>query len=373
MNTPVVAITGIDATDNPHPGVAVARALRAAPGFRGRLVGLAFEPLATGAWAESPFDEVFLVPPPSASPEAILERLRAVHRERPLDALIPALDSEVAVYARMAHDLSRMGIGLAVAPEGSVKARNKPLLPALCERAGIPAPRTMSLTDPRSLDAAADRLGWPLVLKGPLADARMARENREARTHFHDLVGRWGYPILAQEHVRGEEFDVAALAGRGGSCLGTVSIHKLALSGKGKGCAAVTVRDPLLEGRARTVLGALRWFGPCELEFMREETSGEYVLIEVNARWPAWIHLAAACGRNLPVLGLRLALGEEVAPLPPAEPGVAFVRGSREEVHPVEELLALVARGRTGERPGSEARRPHHTRTICPAAERVTA
>ena len=36
--TQTVAVTGMNATDNPAPGVAVARALRAAPDFAGRIV-----------------------------------------------------------------------------------------------------------------------------------------------------------------------------------------------------------------------------------------------------------------------------------------------------------------------------------------------
>lgn len=36
-----IAVTGLNATDNPGPGVSVLRSLRLAPDFDGRLVGLA--------------------------------------------------------------------------------------------------------------------------------------------------------------------------------------------------------------------------------------------------------------------------------------------------------------------------------------------
>ena len=43
-----IAITGMNATDNPAPGVAVARSLRQAPGFDGKLLGLGYDALDPG-------------------------------------------------------------------------------------------------------------------------------------------------------------------------------------------------------------------------------------------------------------------------------------------------------------------------------------
>jgi carbamoyl-phosphate synthase large subunit len=40
-----VAVTGMNATDNPAPGVAVARSLRHEPQFQGRVVGLGYDAL----------------------------------------------------------------------------------------------------------------------------------------------------------------------------------------------------------------------------------------------------------------------------------------------------------------------------------------
>jgi hypothetical protein len=43
-----VAVTGMNATDNPAQGVAVARSLRAEPQFAGRVIGLGYDPLDPG-------------------------------------------------------------------------------------------------------------------------------------------------------------------------------------------------------------------------------------------------------------------------------------------------------------------------------------
>ncbi len=43
-----VAITGMNAGDNPAPGVGVARALRLDPNFAGRVIGLGYDALEAG-------------------------------------------------------------------------------------------------------------------------------------------------------------------------------------------------------------------------------------------------------------------------------------------------------------------------------------
>lgn len=79
-----IAITGLNATDNPGPGVAVLRAIRAAPGFRGRLVGLAYDSLDPGIYhRELGLTGAFLIPYPSQGLEALRERLFEILEQAP--------------------------------------------------------------------------------------------------------------------------------------------------------------------------------------------------------------------------------------------------------------------------------------------------
>ena len=91
-------------------------------------------------------------------------------------------------------------------------------------------------------------------------------------------------------------------------CSGAVAMKKLALTDKGKGWAGVTVRDPELVAMAERIVAATAWRGPFEVEAMRDE-SGRYHLIEINPRFPAWVHLATQAGVNLPRAVVELARG----------------------------------------------------------------
>ena len=59
-----VAVTGMNATDNPAPGVAVARSLRHEPQFAGRVIGLGYDTLDPGFYAEGLLDGGVILPYP---------------------------------------------------------------------------------------------------------------------------------------------------------------------------------------------------------------------------------------------------------------------------------------------------------------------
>ncbi|HJX53274.1 MAG TPA: tetratricopeptide repeat protein [Polyangia bacterium] len=76
-----VAVTGMNATDNPAPGVAVARSLRHEPQFAGRVIGLGYDTLDPGFYAEGLLDGGAILPYPSAGRDALRDRLHWVRAE----------------------------------------------------------------------------------------------------------------------------------------------------------------------------------------------------------------------------------------------------------------------------------------------------
>ena len=119
-----------------------------------------------------------------------------------------------------------------------------------------------------------------------------------------------GIPVVVQTQILGEEFNVVALGDGEGGLVGAVGMKKLMLTDKGKGWAGITVRDPALLAVAQQFMSATHWRGPCEIELMRDKY-GQYHLIEINPRFPAWVYLSAGAGMNLPYAAVELALGRK--------------------------------------------------------------
>jgi carbamoyl-phosphate synthase large subunit len=346
-STPTVAVTGMNARpDNPAPGVAVARCLRAA-GRELRILGMGYDAIDPGLYLRQYCDTGYLLPYPSSGEEALFARIASIHEDDPIDALVPCLDAELLSMIRLADQLQEIGIRTFLPSEEQLKLRNKDRLPDLARIAGVRCP------DIRTVSQAAfffqcQTEGWryPLMVKGLFYDAQIVYGAEEGVAAFQRIAAEWGYPVLVQRHVAGDEYNLTALGDGAGEMLGAVMMKKRALTAKGKAWAGVCTLDDRLHDAARALVSALRWRGPLEVEVIRD-ASGDYHLIEINPRFPAWIYLSHGAGRNLPAALLELVLGREPAGFPEPKVGTMFVRYAEEVIVPLAAFESVVVSGMT--------------------------
>jgi carbamoyl-phosphate synthase large subunit len=341
-----VAVTGMNATDNPAPGVAVARALRHEPAFQGRIIGLGYDALDPGFYMEGLLDGGAVIPYPSTGKDALLARLKSLREAYGIDVLIPTLDSELRAVIGLTEDLRALGIRTFVPTLDSLERSSKPRLPELNESAGVRVPDSEAISTPDSIPRLVRRFGLPVMVKGPLYGGDVAYSESDALHSFHKYVATWGVPVILQKFVAGEEYNVAAIGDGEGGLVGAVAMRKMALTDKGKGWSGVTVDNPSLLDMTRAVVRALQWRGPLEVEVLRESKSGDLYVAEINPRFPAWIYLSAGAGQNLPFACVRLSLGLPVPhPLPAYKVGTLFVRISLDQISDLHTYEQLTARG----------------------------
>jgi carbamoyl-phosphate synthase large subunit len=341
-----VAVTGMNATDNPAPGVPVARALRHEPAFKGRIVGLGYDALDPGFYAQGLVSSGAILPYPSAGREALRNRLRWVRDELGMDVLIPNLDSELRAMVSLVPELEQLGTRTFLPTLESIERVSKVNLAKLAQQADIVIPQSETLLTDAGLAKAADKLGLPLVVKGVYYGATVCYSEADAVMAFHRFAAQWGVPVIAQSFVPGEEYNVAALGDGKGNLVGAVAMRKMMLTDKGKGWCGVAIDNPELIRICEAVVGALRWRGPLEVEILKSAKTGEHFVIEINPRFPAWIHLTAGAGLNLPYLAVRLALGLPVpSPLPRYRAGTLFVRISVDQICDLSTFEQLTATG----------------------------
>lgn len=341
-----VAVTGMNATDNPAPGVPVARALWNEPGFKGRIVGLGYDALDPGFYAQGLIASGAILPYPSAGREALLNRLRWVRSELGMDVLIPNLDSELRAMVSLAPDFERLGTRTFLPTLEAIDRASKVNLPKLADQADIDIPPSEVLMTSAGIAKAASKLGLPLVIKGVYYGATVVYNEADAVTAFHRFAAQWGVPVIAQAFIPGEEYNIAALGDGKGNLAGAVAMRKMMLTDKGKGWCGVAIDNPELLRICEEVVGALRWRGPLEVEILKSAKTGEYFVIEINPRFPAWIQLAAGAGLNLPYFAVRLALGLPLpSPLPRYRAGTLFVRISVDQICDLSTFEQLTATG----------------------------
>ncbi|RST07797.1 ATP-grasp domain-containing protein [Streptomyces sp. WAC07149] len=141
---------------------------------------------------------------------AVLE----LHRAEPFEAVLPGSDIYVAATARVAAALGLPGLPVATVD----RVRDKSVMRAAVAEAGLRTPRFAQATTEAELRAAADRVGFPCVLK-PVACSGSIHVSRaddlgELTAAFQRLVtdpepdmGKLHeHRVLVEEYVQGPEF-----------------------------------------------------------------------------------------------------------------------------------------------------------------------
>jgi carbamoyl-phosphate synthase large subunit len=334
-----VAVTGLDASSRRESGFAVLRCLRALRAEGLRLLGIAYDPYAATAYRTDMVDEIHLLPHPAAGRGRFLASLVRLREEQGVEVLIPCHEADLPALSCMAisgaapsgsdtsttrygavlpgaalsgADTAALGISCLIPREETLEGVSRLRQPDLCERLDIPAPRTHIVRTEAEARIQAAALGYPVILKATREAGRfVAHSEEELRTGYPYLKGEEAPQVIVQEYVRGEGFSVTALATPEGRFLGGAVLKKIACSHTGFAWGGVTVsRGDLLE-ITRSIIENLRWTGPLEVEFIEEEETGRFVLLDLHPRFSPMVSFLPEAGINLPEALVRLALGEE--------------------------------------------------------------
>jgi carbamoyl-phosphate synthase large subunit len=341
-----IAVTGMNARpDNPGPGLAVARCLREAKNYSGKIIGLGYESLDPGLHLPAYCDAGYLLPYPSSGDDAFLERIEFIREREQIDSMIPCLDAELPIMTRLAAELEKMGVATFMPTSAQLELRSKDRLDELAGHAGTDAPKTKSVTEAGFFFNCGQQ-GWnyPFVVKGIFYDAEVVNSAEQGVAAFRRISAQWGLPVLVQEFLEGEEINLTAVGDGKGKMLGAVMMKKLAVTDKGKAWAGISIADERLFDASAALVAATQWKGPLEVEVMRT-ADGTYQLIEINPRFPAWIYLSAGAGRNLLEVLLQLMRNETPPEIGPAPAGVIYLRYAEDTIVPLADYESVIIHG----------------------------
>ncbi len=323
-----VAVTGLNAIDSPGPGIAVIRGLKESETYDVRVIGLAYEILEPGIYMEELVDKVYRIPVPSSGFDQMLQRIQYIQEKENIDVLIPNFDAELMTFIKLKPSLKKMGIKMLIPTKEQFEERLKGELVAFGKKHGIKVPKSETVFTISELEGTLEDFEFPVVVKGKFYDAYVANTVEQCKSYFYKISGKWGAPIILQQFINGNEFNITAIGDGKGSMLGAVAMRKTFLTDKGKAWAGISLDDPKLIQMADNVISKTHWSGGMEIELMKETGTNDLYLIEINPRFPAWIYLANGCGQNHPEMLLKTLLGEKLEPIKNYDAGKMFIRYS---------------------------------------------
>jgi carbamoyl-phosphate synthase large subunit len=339
-----VALTGLNNTDNPGPGVPVIRGIRESGDFESRIIGLAYENLEPAIYMEGVVDKTYQVPYPSEGTDVLVKRILEIHRKDPIDVLIPNFDAELYAFMRSEKVLREAGIHTFLPTLDQFEERHKSNLPEFGRKYDLEVPFSKPITSINEIEKLKDEFDYPLMVKGKFYDAYLAYNEEQVRMNFNKITAKWGVPVIIQEFIKGTEVNVVALGDGAGNTIGAVPMRKQYITDKGKAWSGITLDDPKMLELTRRIIHAMKWRGGMELELVKSHKN-EYFIIEINPRIPAWVYLAVGAGQNMPEALVKLALGMEVKPFEGYEVGKMFIRYSYDLITNVKEFEKLSTLG----------------------------
>jgi D-aspartate ligase len=258
-------------------------------------------------------------PDPAVEPEAYVETLA---RQEP-GVLLPTHDPPLNAVARFRDRLDGFRFPF---PEWDVLERIQDKRHQLeaAVAAGVEVPETRHPGSATEARAAADELGYPVLVKPAEPVGFKRRFGRQAfRLERPAEVERAyadaeEFAPMVQELIPGgddELYSVGSYLREDGEPLGLFSGRKLQQVPPGVGTArvgeSVWVQEVVDAGLR--LLKALGFHGISQVEFKRDPRDGRFKLMEVNPRLWQWHGLAVACGVDLPLIAYRDLAGEDVA------------------------------------------------------------
>ncbi|MFN8358839.1 MAG: ATP-grasp domain-containing protein [Candidatus Kapaibacterium sp.] len=339
-----VAVTGLNNIDSPGPGIPVIRALKESTRFDVRIIGLSYESLEPGLYMHDLVDKSYQIPMPPAGSGVLYDRLEYIHSQEQIDVIIPNFDSELHNFIRITHQLKQLGIATFLPSQELFESRHKSVLDEFGKENGVNVPKSKMISTIADLRDLDEEFTYPLVIKGKFYEAMIASNLEQAINYFYKISAKWGLPIIVQEYISGIEVNVTALGDGTGRCIGAVPMRKLTITDKGKAWAGIVLDDDELIDISRRIVENSKWRGGCELEYIKSP-KGEYYLLEMNPRFPAWVYLAVGCGQNHPEALLQMALGETVEPFESFTQGKLFVRYSYDMIVDIAEFEKISTLG----------------------------
>jgi diaminopimelate decarboxylase len=298
-----VYVSGLYSGGNPQPGVGIVRSVRQGFPFA-TLVGVEYSNRVSGIhwdeldelWIQRPWGELNL--------DAYGEQVRAVLNDGGM--WISGSDLEAMWLASIFPEGHP---NLLAPPSGALNRIAKPAVEA---HEGLPVrvPTFVSTDLPDwDLHAFCRAHNWRVWLKGPYYDAARTPTWDSFLAARKALTKVWSTDrLFLQAHVSGYEESVMLAAYRG-ELLGCVSMRKRDITPEGKTWAGDISPVPAeFEEPLRRMVRDLNWTGGGEIEMVRDAV-GQRWLLEMNPRFPAWVHGATIAGHNLPALLVQAAAG----------------------------------------------------------------
>lgn len=279
-----------------------------------------------------------------------------VVRREQVDVVVPVSDAASRVLLGASEAVGAVVAGPTAA--AYARASDKSALLAVAAQCGLRVPRQCALTARADGHLVAAHISGAVVVKPARSVVEIEGTSTSLGVRFvadpsflDAVLAKYpdeAYPLLVQERTFGDGVGVFLL--RSGGVTHLQFAHRR-LREKPPAGGVSTYREAIMPPSAllaqcERLLDALQYEGPAMIEFKQDGRTGEFVLMEINARLWGSLQLAVDAGVDFPLALVQMALGHPITlprivdvgvrtvwELGEVDHALALLRRSREELH----------------------------------------
>jgi predicted ATP-grasp superfamily ATP-dependent carboligase len=273
-----------------------------------------------------------LYPPMTERPTQFVEALLHEVSTTKYDLIFPTFE-EIFLIARFRKQFAEHTTVLLSDYDDFMRIHHKTSLTNLSRELGVPVPPTVQPADLAEMEALAEELPYPAVIKLPdvnnslgLSFAENANELKKKYAKlvkFFRLSGR-RMPLI-QKKIEGDLIFSLFLADRG-ETVGTLIYKPIRMFPEGNGTAFYreSIRNQVAEKSGAALIEKLKWHGFIGFDFIVDNDTGKPYLIDANPRPNPAYQTGLGAGVDFTQMSIDMATGNEPEPnLEPRE-GVRF-------------------------------------------------
>lgn len=323
--TITVLITGAGAPGAPG----IIKSLRENGERRIFIIGVDADPEAAGRFM---VDRFYTVPP--AGKSDFTKKLLNIAVKEKVNVVLPLVTRELLPLAKSKDKFIKHGIKVIVSDEAVLAiANDKGKMLTVLKDKMIPVPDFRIITRPSQIRSAARELGYPdkkICIKPCVSNGsrgfRIIDENLNTKDLFFnykpnhtyvklrellDVLGKGEFPpLVLMECLPGDEFSVDLVADNG-KPIYIIPRRRLKIK-EGISVSCQMDKNPAVIDYCRQVVTALGLFGNNGIQ-VKLDVRGRPLILEINPRVQGTIVHCTAGGVNLPYIGIKLALGEDIS------------------------------------------------------------
>jgi predicted ATP-grasp superfamily ATP-dependent carboligase len=275
-----------------------------------------YKPINMGFFSRYPSKRV-LYPSPKTSPEAFLDRLLELVRQRRYEFVFPIDDHSSELLSAHKESFTPFTRLPVVDFDIFMKGRDKSLTLKCAREHGVPHPDTRYPGE-ESIAEIARAAAYPVLVKPNISNGArgisLVSKADELEPTYRRIQSEYGECHI-QEYIPkgGLQYKADLFLGDDQQLRAGIVYSKLRYYPVNGGSSVInrTVIRPDILGYAATLLRAMKWRGFADFDFITDPRDGIPKLMEINPRIPNCFRITQAAGIDFAAMIARHAMGED--------------------------------------------------------------